>query len=87
LPELHVANLDSNTNNYKTITIRKIDFNTITEFRGKLSSELRKNVFDNDNNDVGGIFNCFLNTYLQIFYSLLSRNNSKQDSIKETMAY
>jgi hypothetical protein len=65
--ELRVTNIDSKSNNYKTITIRKIDFNTINEFRDKLSSELWQNIFENDNNDVDGIFNSFLNTYLQIF--------------------
>jgi hypothetical protein len=69
LLELHVANLDINRNNYETITIKKIDSNTINEFRDKLSSELWQNVFENDNNDVDGTFNPFLNIYLQIFYS------------------
>ena len=38
--ELYVANLNSKKNNYKTITIRKMDFNSINEFKDKLSSEL-----------------------------------------------
>ena len=46
-----------------------MDFNSINEFKDKLSSELWQNVFDNVNNDVDTIFNSFLNTYLQIFYS------------------
>jgi hypothetical protein len=67
--ELCVANLNSKRNNHKTITIRKMDFNSINEFKDKLSSELWQNVFDNVNNDVDSIFNSFLNTYLQIFCS------------------
>jgi hypothetical protein len=31
--ELYVVNLNSKINNYKTITIRKIDFNSINEFK------------------------------------------------------
>jgi len=80
--ELYVANLNSKRKNYKTITIRKIDFNSINEFKDKLSSELWQNVrvFENVNNDVDIIFNSFLNTYLhtylQIFYSCFPKNNS-----------
>jgi hypothetical protein len=74
--ELYVANLNSKRNNYKTITIRKIDFNSVNEFKDKLSSELRQNVFGNVNNDVDTIFNSFLNTYLQIFYSCFPLKNS-----------
>ena len=67
--ELYVANLHSKRNNCKTITTRKIDSNSINEFKEKLSSELWQNVFENVNNDVDTIFNSSLNTYLQIFYS------------------
>ena len=67
--ELYVAYLNSKRNNYKTRTIRKIDFNSISEFKDKVSSELWPNVLENVNNDVDTIFNSFLNTYLQIFYS------------------
>jgi hypothetical protein len=73
--DLHVVNLNSKRNNYKTITIRKIDFNSINEFKDKLSSEIWQNVFDNDNKDVDSIFNYFLNTYLQIFYSYFPQKN------------
>ena len=47
--ELYDVNLNSKRNNYKTI--RKIDFNTINEFKDRLSSETWQNVFENDNND------------------------------------
>jgi len=57
--ELYVANLNSKRNNHKTITIRKIDFNSINEFRDKLSSELWQNVFENVNNDVDTILNSY----------------------------
>jgi hypothetical protein len=68
--ELYVVNPNGRRSNYTAITIRKIDFNSINEFKDKLNSELWQNVFENDNNnDVDGIFNSFLNTYLQIFYS------------------
>jgi hypothetical protein len=67
--ELHVVNLNSNRKNYKTKNLRNTNFNPINVFQDKLSSELGKNVFDNDNKDVYSIFNCFLNTYLHIFYS------------------
>ena len=72
--------INGKRNNYKTI--RKIDFNSINEFKDKLSSELWQNVrvFENVNNDVDIIFNSFLNTYLhtylQIFYSCFPKNNS-----------
>ena len=38
--ELRVVNLNSKRNIYKTITIRKTNFNSINEFIDKLSSEL-----------------------------------------------
>ena len=66
--ELHVVNLNSKTNNYKTTTVRNPDFKSITEFKDKLSSELWQNGFDNDNKDVVYIFSSFLNTYQQIFF-------------------
>jgi hypothetical protein len=67
--ELQAINLNSKRCNYKTITIRKIDFNSSNEFKNK-SRKLWQNVFDIDNNnDVDRIFNSFLNTYLQIFCS------------------
>jgi len=71
--ELHVVNLNSKTHNYKTITIRNTDFNSINEFKDKLSSELWQNVFENDNKDVDSISNSFLNTYLQNFHSCLKK--------------
>ena len=67
--ELYVVNLNNKGNNYKIITIRKVDFNSINEFKDKLSSELWQNNFEYDNNDVDNIFNSFLNSCLQIFYS------------------
>jgi len=66
--DFYVVNLNSNRNDYKTITIRKIYFNTISEFKNKLSNEFSQNVFENDNNDINRIFNFFLNTYLQVFF-------------------
>ena len=51
--ELHVVNLNRKRNDYKTITIRKTNFNWISEFKDKMSSELWQNVFDNDNKDIG----------------------------------
>jgi hypothetical protein len=75
--ELYVANLNSKRNNNKTITIRKIYFNSINEFKDNLSSELWQNVFENVNNDVDTIFNSSsLNTYLLIFYSCFPKKNS-----------
>jgi hypothetical protein len=74
--ELHVVNLNSKINNYKTTTRRNTDFNTINEFQDKLSTELEQNVFDNDNKDVDSIFNSFLNTYLQILYSFSPPKNN-----------
>jgi hypothetical protein len=53
-------------------------------FKDKLSEELWQNVFDNTNKDVDSIFNSFLNTYLQIFYScfpkikVYERNSTNQ---------
>ena len=54
--ELYVVNPNSKRNNSKNITIRKIDFNSINEFKDKLSSELWQNVFENDNNNIDSIF-------------------------------
>jgi hypothetical protein len=67
--EIYLHNLNCNRLKYKVITIRKIDSNSINEFKDKLSEELWHNVFGNDSKDVDSIFNSFLNTYLQIFYS------------------
>jgi hypothetical protein len=36
--ELHAVNLNSNRNDYKSTTIRKIYYNTMNDFRDKLSS-------------------------------------------------
>jgi hypothetical protein len=57
--ELHAVNPNSKRNNYKNITVRKIDFNSINEFKDKLCRELWQNVFEDDNNDVDSIFNSF----------------------------
>ena len=54
--ELYFDNLNNNNNDHTTITLRKINFNTINEFKDKLSSEPWQNVFENDNNDVDSIF-------------------------------
>ena len=43
--ELYVDDLRNNKNKHTTITLRKINFNTINEFKEKLSSELWQNVF------------------------------------------
>jgi hypothetical protein len=59
------------------------DFNTINEFREKLSNELWQNVFENDNNDVHRIFNSFLNTYLQIFYSCFPKMTVNKTTSKK----
>jgi hypothetical protein len=68
LLELHVGNIINNKNKHKTSYIRKINFNTINEFKDKLSDEMWQNIFENDKNDVNNIFNSFLNVYLQTFY-------------------
>lgn len=57
--ELYVDDLSNNKNEHTTITLRKINFNTINEFKEKLSSELWQNVFENDNNDVDSILTLF----------------------------
>jgi hypothetical protein len=44
---------------YKVTTIRKIDSNSIKEFKEKLSEELWQNIFGNNSKDVDGIFNSF----------------------------
>jgi hypothetical protein len=81
--ELYVENLNSKRNNYKTI--RKIDFNTINEFKDKLSSELQQNVFENENNDVDSIFYPFLNIYLQNSYSCFPEKRQLMDQHQITM--
>jgi len=59
------------------------DFNTINELRDKLSNELWQNVSENDNNDVDRIFNSFLNTYLQIFYSCFPKMTVNKTTSKK----
>jgi len=67
--ELHVGNLKKNKHKHKTLIIRKINSNTINEFKDKLSNELWQGVFEHNNDDVNSNFNSFLNVYLQVFYS------------------
>jgi hypothetical protein len=67
--EIYLHNLNCKRLKYKAITIRKIDSNSINEFKDKLSEELWHNLFENNSKDVDSIFNSFLNTYLQILYS------------------
>jgi len=74
----HITHLNSKRNNHKTI--RKIDFNSINEFKDKLSSDLWQNVSENVNNDVDTIFNSFLNTYLQIFYSCFPKKTINEST-------
>jgi hypothetical protein len=81
--ELHVVNLNNKRNNYKTITIWKTNFSSINEFIDKLSSELWQSVFDNVNKDIDSIFNSFLNTYLQSFYSCFPKKSNKLTSNKQ----
>ena len=49
-------------------SIRLTDESLMLEFKTKLSYEVWEDVF-NMHKDVNGIFNAFLNTWLQIFYS------------------
>jgi hypothetical protein len=51
----------------------------MVEFKIRLSYELWDNVFNADNKDVDSIFNTFLNTYLQIFYSCFPKKNFVRD--------
>ena len=83
--ELHAVNLNSNRNNYKTITIRKFDFNKINYFKDKLNSELWQYVFENDNNDVtsNNTFNSFLNTHLQSFYLCFPKITVNMTTLKK----
>ena len=67
--ELQVGNTKKNKHNHEPLVIRKVDFNTINDFKGKLSNELWQDVFDYNNNDANNILNFFLNVYLHIFYS------------------
>jgi hypothetical protein len=39
MQKLHVGNLNNTKNKYKTSPVRKIDFNTINEFKDKLSTD------------------------------------------------
>jgi len=55
--ELHVGNLKKNKHKHKPLVIRKINFNTINEFKDKLSNELWQGVFKRNNDDVNSIFN------------------------------
>jgi hypothetical protein len=52
----------------------KIDNTSMVEFKITLSYEVWKNVFSDDNKDVDRIFNTFLNTHLQTFYSCFKKN-------------
>jgi hypothetical protein len=72
---LQDLNSDTKNNCNNITTIRKIDNISMVEFKSRLSYELWDNVFNADNKDVDSIFNTFLNTYLQIFYSCFPKKN------------
>jgi hypothetical protein len=61
--------------------VRKVNKYTISDFLYKLSNESWEGTFSND--DVNLMFNSFLNTYLNIFYSsfppvrVICKNNNK----------
>ena len=57
--ELHVGNLNNNKLKHKSLSIRKIDFNTVAEFTDKLSNELWQSIFEHNNNDANNLFNSF----------------------------
>lgn len=57
----------------------------ILEFQIRLSYEVRENVSNTHNHkDVNSIFNAFLNTYLQIFYSCFPKKNIIENSNKKS---
>jgi hypothetical protein len=65
--------------NYHSKTIRNINKHTMAKFKIKLNYESWDNIFGNDDiKDVDTLFNTFLNTYLQIFYSSFSLKNLQE---------
>ncbi|PNF30772.1 hypothetical protein B7P43_G06180, partial [Cryptotermes secundus] len=64
---IEINNIDLQPSNQQYQTVRKINKHTMADFVTKLSNESWDNVFDSNNID--SKFNCFLNTYLRIFYS------------------
>jgi len=77
--ELHVGNLNNNKLKDKSLSIRKINFNTTAEFTDKLSTELWQSIFEH-NNEANKLFNSFLNIYLQIFYSCFPKISVNRSS-------
>ena len=75
--ELHVGNLKKNKHKRKPLVIRKINSNTINEFKDKLSNELWQGVFEHNDDDVNSIFNSFFECLLTNFSFLLSQNISQ----------
>ena len=58
--------------------------NSIIEFQIKLSYELQDKIFNSDNgNDVDNLFNSFLNSYLQIYYSSFPIKKFKKKTNKK----
>jgi hypothetical protein len=68
-----------------TKSMWKMDESSILEFQIRLSYEVWENVSNTHNHkDVNGIFNAFLNTYLQIFYSCFPKKNIIENSNKKS---
>jgi len=78
--ELRVGKLNNNKLKHKSLSIRKIDFNTTAEFTDKPSNELWQSVFEHNNDDANNFFNSFLNIYLQIFYSCFPKISVNRSS-------
>jgi hypothetical protein len=64
---IEINNIDLQPSNQQYQTVRKINKHTMADFITKLSNESWDTVFDC--NDIDYKFNCFLNTYLRLFFS------------------
>jgi len=66
-------------------SIWKVDESLMLEFQIRLSYDVWENVSHTHNNKVvKGIFNAFLNTYIQIFYSCFPKKNIIENSNKKS---
>ncbi|GFG36914.1 hypothetical protein Cfor_12463 [Coptotermes formosanus] len=79
---IYINNLNLQTQNSCTQSIRKFSKTSMNEFMIQLSYETWDNIFIDQ--DVDTIFNSFLNTYLRIFYSNFPKKQVKAKTKSNT---